>query len=116
MNFEKMIKHFFSIVIPSRNEEINLPILLEAIRNQTEKDFGVIVVDSDSKDKTQKRCEQFKNKINNYQFITYKSKNVSEARNYGASVSNGEYLVFFDADVVPEKDFFQQIQKLIQKE
>jgi len=52
------MKPFFSIVIPSLNEEINLPILLESIKNQTDKDLEVIVVDSQSTDNTKKNTEK----------------------------------------------------------
>lgn len=106
---------FFSIIIPSLNEEINLPILLRSIKNQTEKDYEVIVIDSLSTDNTKKEAEKFKNTIKNFQFIIRRCKNVSMARNYGASLSQGKFLIFFDADVELEKDFISEIKKKIQK-
>ncbi len=113
MNFEKMTRPFFSIIIPSLNEEINLPILLTSIKNQTEKDFEVLVIDSHSTDKTPEKAIKFEKLIPRFKFISHKAKNVSAARNHGASFARGEFLVFFDADVEPEKDFFQQIKKKI---
>ena len=113
MNFGKMTKPFFSIVIPSLNEEINLPVLLTAIKNQTEKDFEVLVIDSHSTDKTPEKAIKYEKLIPRFKFISHKTKNVSASRNYGASKSNGEFLIFFDADVEPEKDFTQQIKKKI---
>lgn len=108
-----MIKPFFSIVIPSLNEEINLPILLTAIKNQTEKDSEVLVIDSHSTDKTSEKAVKYEKLIPRFKFISHKTKNVSASRNYGASFAQGEYLVFFDADVQPEKDFIQEIKKKI---
>jgi len=113
MNFEKMTKPFFSIIIPSLNEEINLPILLAAIKNQKESDFEVLVIDSHSTDKTPEKAIKYEKLIPCFKFISHKSKNVSAARNYGAAFARGKFLVFFDADVEPEKDFFQQIKKKI---
>lgn len=106
---------FFSIVIPSLNEEINLPILLTSIKNQTEKDFEVIVVDSHSTDKTPQKAVKFEKSIPRFKFISHKSKNVSAARNYGASFSRGEFLIFLDSDVELEKDFILEIKKKIQE-
>ena len=106
-----MNKPFFSIIIPSLNEEINLPVLLLSIQNQTLKDYEVIVVDSGSKDKTKENTQKFKDTISQFSFIERPCKNVSMARNYGASKAKGEFLVFFDADVEVEPVFLEQIKK-----
>lgn len=106
---------FFSIIIPTLNEEVNLPILLESIASQTEKDFEVIVSDSGSKDKTKEKAKEFENKISKLQFIEKKCPNVSCARNNGASFASGEFLVFFDADVEIENNFFKEIKEKIEK-
>jgi len=107
------MKPFFSIVIPALNEEINLPILLESIKNQTDKDLEVIIVDSQSTDKTKKNTEKFINLIPGFRFIVHKCKNVSQGRNYGASLSTGNFLIFFDADVEIEKNFIKEIKEKI---
>jgi len=104
---------FFSIIIPSLNEEINLPILLQAINNQTEKDFEVIVIDSKSTDNTKKEAEKFIGKIPNFKFIVRKCRNVSVGRNYGVLQTKGSFLVFFDADVEIEKNFLKEIKEKI---
>jgi len=110
-----MPKPFFSIIIPTLNEEENLPILLEAIKNQTERDFEVLVIDSHSTDKTSQKAMNYKNLIPSFKFISHKMKNVSASRNYGASLAQGEFLIFFDADVEPEKNFILEIKKTIQQ-
>ncbi len=110
MNHQKV---FFSIVIPTLNEEINLPILLESIRRQTDQDFEVIICDSGSTDLTKSRVEQFQNKITHLQFVQHRCKNVSMARNYGASLAQSEFLVFFDADVEINPDFLAGIRSHI---
>ncbi len=97
---------FFSIVIPSLNEEVDLPILLTSIQNQSFMDFEVIIIDSGSTDQTKNKALTFKEKIKNFYFIEHKSKNVSEARNYGAKYAKGEFIIFFDSDVEIENVFF----------
>jgi glycosyltransferase involved in cell wall biosynthesis len=115
MNFEKMTKPFFSIIIPSLNEEINLPILLTSIKNQTNFDFEILVVDSHSTDKTPEKAIKYEKLIPRFKFISHKTKNVSQARNYGAIFSRGEFLIFLDADVELAKDFISEIKNKIQE-
>ncbi len=110
-----MIKPFFSIVIPSLNEEINLPILLTSITKQTDQDFEVFVIDSYSTDATPKKAIKFEKKIPRFKFISHKTKNVSAARNYGASKTNGKFLIFLDSDVELTKDFIFEIKNKIQE-
>jgi len=108
-----MKNHSFSLVIPTLNEEKKLPLLLKTISLQTYNAFEVIIVDSLSTDKTKSIAHSFKKKLPSLKFIQGKFKNVSQARNYGASLSEGEFLVFFDADVKIESTFLEEINKKI---
>lgn len=107
------MKPYFSIIVPSLNEEVNLPILLESLTKQTYKEFEVISVDCFSKDKTKINAEKYSQQLPSLNFISYKSKNVSDARNHGASKAQGEFLIFFDADVQTAPDFLQGIKQHI---
>jgi len=108
-----MKNYSFSIVIPTLNEEKKLPLLLETISLQKYKAFEVIIVDSLSTDKTKYIAQSFKKRLPNLKFIQRKFKNVSQARNYGASLSKNEFLVFFDADVKIESNFLEEVNKRI---
>ena len=77
---------FFSIVIPSLNEEKYLPKLLEDLAAQTYSDFEVIVVDGNSKDETVKRSLEFKKSLLSLEVISSKERNVSHQRNLGAKI------------------------------
>jgi len=105
---------FFSIIIPTLNEEKNLPIMLSSIKNQTDKDFEVIIADSQSKDNTKTRALSFQNDIN-LNFFQQPFKNVSSARNFGAKKSSGQFLIFFDADTEIEPNFIKEIKEKIIK-
>ena len=89
---------FFSIVIPTLNEEKFLPTLLSDLKNQTYKDFEVIIVDAKSVDKTVKKAEEFKDKFTNLTILTSDKKNVSYQRNLGTKNAIADWLVFMDAD------------------
>lgn len=106
---------YFSIVIPTLNEEQNLPILLSSIDAQTDKDFEVIVSDSGSTDNTKQVALEYKNRISQLLVISNKVKTVAAARNFGASVASGTFLIFFDADVEIEHTFLKQVRDHITK-
>lgn len=93
-----MKQPFFSIVIPTLNEEEWLPNLLSDLKNQSYKEFEVIVVDGNSQDKTKIVAEKFKKIIPDLKFINSNVRNVSIQRNLGAKLSQGQYLLFVDAD------------------
>ena len=109
----RMDQPFFSIIIPTLNEEKDLPLLLTSIEKQTDKDFEIIVVDGQSTDNTKERAERFINRIPNFRFIVHKCRNVSVGRNYGSTFTQGKFLIFFDADVEIEKNFIKKIKEKI---
>lgn len=110
-----MNRSFFSIIIPTLNEEKNLPVLLEKIEKQTDKDFEVIVADSGSEDKTEEAAKKFQSKIADFKFLSKKLKNVAQARNFGALSASGEFLLFLDADTEIEEKFIEQMKEKIKK-
>ncbi|MBP9819478.1 glycosyltransferase [Candidatus Woesebacteria bacterium] len=88
---------FFSIVIPTLNEEKYLPHLLKDLTEQTFTDFEVIHVDGSSDDNTQKNAVAFSKGIKLKQLITPK-RNVSHQRNLGCKSAKGSWIIFMDAD------------------
>lgn len=111
----KIITPFFSIVIPTLNEENFLPRLLACLAKQTYKDFEVIVCDGNSGDKTVEKAFQFINKLPQLLVLSNLKRNVSYQRNLGARQAKGVYLQFMDADVVIKKGYLNNLQKNLQK-
>lgn len=108
------MKQFFSIIIPTLNEEKYLPRLLTDLSKQKERDFEVIVADSYSKDKTKKIALIFEKNFPLI-FTQIKKKNVASQRNYGAGQAQGKYLIFLDADTRINPTFFKKVKKTIGK-
>lgn len=102
------MKPYFSIIIPSLNEEIALPHLLQNLEDQTFKKFEVIHVDGQSEDNTCQFAKKFK-KLPAYTLIISGVRHVSHQRNLGAKVSKGEYLLFIDADTGLPPHFLEDL-------
>ncbi len=101
---------YFTIVIPTLNEELRLPLLLQDLTKQSFKNFDVIVVDARSKDGTVAKAQSFKKRII-IQALTSSKKNVSYQRNLGAASATGTYVVFLDADCRVMPDFLRSIRR-----
>lgn len=99
---------YFSIVIPALNEEKSIPLLLKDLKNQTFKDFEVIVSDGNSEDKTIEVSKKFAKDLN-LKTITTKVRHVSVQRNNGAKKALGKYFLFMDADNRLPKYFLEGI-------
>lgn len=90
-----MIK--FSIVIPNYNSEKWIVTLLDSIKNQTFKEFEVIIVDDLSEDSSV-------DKIKKYEGLDVKLIELNEkrynggTRNEGVKNAQGKYIIFADCD------------------
>ena len=88
--------------MPAYNEELHLLENLTKIKNSFKSnsfsDYEIIVCDNNSTDSTPIIAEDFGAKV-----IFEPFNQISKARNKGASIANGEWLVFIDADSWPSK-------------
>ncbi|GIW64271.1 MAG: glycosyl transferase [Patescibacteria group bacterium] len=105
---------FFSVIIPTLNEELFLPKLLDDLKKQKETNFEVIIVDGYSLDNTKKVALKYK-KCLRLSFFESNKKNVASQRNFGASKAKGDYLLFLDADSRIKSTFLTKVKKFILK-
>lgn len=97
-----------SIVIPTLNEEKFLPLLLDSIKAQTFQDYEIIVADAGSKDQTRQIALSYNAKV-------VEGGMPGPGRNRGARVAGGEFLFFFDADVILPNDFLEKAYNEMQE-
>lgn len=83
----------FSIIIPVRKINAYLEETLIKLKKQSLKNFEILIISD---------------KVSG-------SANPSEKRNLGAQKAKGEYLVFFDDDSYPHKNYFKNATKLVEK-
>jgi glycosyltransferase involved in cell wall biosynthesis len=105
---------FFSIIIPTLNEEKYLPQLLNDLKKQVYQDFEVIIVDGRSEDKTIKKAQRFKKDLD-LKIVTSKIRHVSVQRNLGADQANGRVLLFMDADNQLPEEFILGIRYQLER-
>ena len=101
-----------SIIIPALNEEKLLPVILEQLTESSLRkkyDFEIIVSDGGSTDRTIDIAKKYADKIVYKE--ENKEQNISQGRNAGAKVAEGEILVFLNCDTMIEKphEFFETI-------
>ena len=86
----------YSVIIPAFNEEAFLPQTLNYLQesmSRIDEQGEVIVVDNNSSDRTADIAREY-----GTQLVFEAVNQISRARNAGAKIAQGEYLIFLDAD------------------
>lgn len=83
----------FSVIIPAHNEQDYISKALSSIREQSFRDYEVIVVCDDCTDKTKEIAQSFEAKV-----LEINAHSSGAARNTGLDVAQGEWVLFCDAD------------------
>jgi len=107
------MKPFFTIIIPTLNEEKFVGKLLTDLVKQTYNDFEIILVDARSEDMTVSVVKKYIPHLPIKRIIQTKGRNVSKQRNAGAKIAHGSYLVFLDADARIRSNFFKNLHLYI---
>lgn len=97
-------KPLISVVIPAFNEEKYLPRCLSSLRNQEFKDFEIIVVDNNSKDKTAEIAQSFGAKV-----VKESVQGMIPARERGFREAQCEIIARTDADTILFPDWLRKI-------
>ena len=92
-----------SIIIPAYNRVNLISATLNSIVEQTYQNWECIVVDDGSTDNTTEVVQNYAqndSRIIALQRPNERNKGANACRNYGLSVANGDYVIFFDSDDV----------------
>jgi len=92
-------------VIPTLNEEKDLPRTLRSLKGLTK---NILVVDSGSTDQTVKIAKKYGAKVINHPF-----KSFSETRNFADQKVKNGWILSSEADVVVSKELAQEIKKVL---
>jgi cellulose synthase/poly-beta-1,6-N-acetylglucosamine synthase-like glycosyltransferase len=98
-----------SIVIACKNEEVNIPHLIESLRNQTYKHFELVIVNDHSSDNTIQELDTARNLINNLTIINATENGKKMALYEGIKQAKGELILCTDADCIPNSRWVESI-------
>lgn len=113
----KKDKLLLSIIVASRNRKALLNKCLQALRKQTlsQKYYEIIIVDNGSTDQTKQMVEQMRFSSRRLKYVYFAEQNTSLARNLGARMALGTWLVFTDSDCLPFPDWLENIHAICRK-
>jgi glycosyltransferase involved in cell wall biosynthesis len=103
----------FSVIIPLYNKAPYVAKAISSVLNQAFDDYELIIVDDGSKDESAVIAAQTILGHARCRLLKQENAGVSEARNKGAAVSQGEYLCFLDADDWWESLFLAEMDKFV---
>lgn len=104
-----------SIIVPVYNVERYLQQCLEAIKDQTFKDWECILVDDGSIDKSGSICDQFEVMDKRFKVVHKENGGLSSARNLALEMVTGNFIAFVDSDDWPEPQYLETLYNLILK-
>lgn len=87
-----------SVIVPIYNVEKYLNRCIESIVNQTYRDLEIILVDDGSTDHCGEMCDDWVRKDERIKIIHKENGGLSDARNAGMKIANGNYIAFVDSD------------------
>ncbi len=96
--FEQKLPNLLSVIIPARNEEKRLPVLLESLKNIKNIPLEIIVVNDQSSDKTAEVATTFGCKLVEAPGRPEGWTGKSWACHYGAKFASSDLILFTDAD------------------
>ena len=92
------MKEKISIIVPIYNVELYLERCVESIINQTYKNLEIILVDDGSPDNCFAICDKYEKLDSRVKVIHKENGGLSDARNAGLDIAEGEFIVFVDSD------------------
>ena len=99
----------YSIIVPVYNRPGEVKELLESLSAQTVKPFELVIIEDGSKE----RCDHLLDHYRSFFAIHYyykENSGRSDTRNYGMARANGDYMLFFDSDVILPPFYFEKLE------
>jgi len=106
-----------SIIIPIYNQAEEITAALASILSQTYKNYEIIIVNDGSTDNTAIVLEELKRKFwqrkIRCKIVQQNNQGANAARNRGAEEAQGEYIIFWDADVVAAPVMLEKMRQAL---
>ena len=104
-SISRILELSFSVIVPIFNAQETLQRCLSALAQSVNKSTEIILVNNSSTDNSLTICEDFKQSHPNLRILLLQEDTMgpSAARNTGANLAEGEWLIFTDADCIPSR-------------
>lgn len=104
----------FSIISPVYNVEKYIRNFIVSVKNQSFKDFELLLVDDGSTDNSISIAKnELKGSAIDYRIISKKNGGQSSARNMGIKEAKGEWIVIIDSDDVIQSKYLESFNRVI---
>lgn len=103
---------FISIVIPVYNVADYLHYAIDSLLKQTYQNFEIILVNDGSTDDSPRLCEDYAREYENIHVFHKGNGGLSDARNFGVTKANSDWIFFLDPDDYLEEYTLELIMKI----
>lgn len=104
-----------SVIIPTYNVESFIKECIDSIEYQTYKNLEILLIDDGSTDNSGDICDEYALKNNRIKVIHKNNGGLSDARNVGIDLAQGDYIAFIDSDDFIYPEYFEYLYELISK-
>lgn len=104
-----------SIIVPIYKVEQFVPRCVNSLLAQTFTDFELILVDDGSPDRCGEICDQYSETDSRIRVIHKENRGLSDARNVGLELAQGDYVCFVDSDDWVEPEYLEKLIKNLQE-
>lgn len=105
------LKPLISVIIPVYNVELYLCKCIDSVLSQTYENLEIILVDDGSPDNCGEICDKYALKDSRIRVIHKANGGLSDARNAGLDIIQGEYVAFVDSDDWIEPTMYKTLLK-----
>ena len=110
-----MSEKLVTVIVPIYKVEQYINRCVDSIISQTYKNLEIILVDDGSPDSCGKICDDYAKSDSRIKVIHKENGGLSDARNAGIAVANGDYLMFVDSDDWVDEDFCESAVSTLEK-
>lgn len=105
-----------SVIVPVYKVEKYLKKCVDSIRNQTYQNLEILLVDDGSPDECPAMCDAYADEDSRIKVIHKENGGLSDARNVGVEMANGEWIFFLDSDDYIHTELIDTLHKEAIKE
>ncbi|WP_172638467.1 glycosyltransferase family 2 protein [Lactiplantibacillus plantarum] len=96
-----------SVIVPVYNVQSYLSKCIDSVVRQTFKDFELLLIDDGSTDKSGVICDRYARNDSRIKVIHKSNGGLSDARNAGIEIAQGDFIFFIDSDDYVHEQLFE---------